>query len=188
LPNLPSFTTFHIDLNEGSFPPPALPGFLSTMSPSDSPPRPAWPSQASGWSFARPRDGVSRVAPALVVYVPSSLPRWNRWVPVALFPSDASFPCISARSASTSSVSRPAQRLLALQPAHSRSHLMTLSIGGFSRVVTFPTAPIATGRSDPCRKGFAPSREPCLSTAHAYIALSLVTGLFCHHRLRICLV
>src|SRR6266478_284805 len=88
------------------------------------------------------------------------------------FPSNASFPCISARSASTSSVSRPAQRLLALQPAHSRSHLMTLSIGGFSRVVAFPTAPIATGRSDPCRKGFAPSREPCLSTAHAYSVLS----------------
>ncbi len=45
---------------------------------------------------------------------------------------------------------------------------MTLYIGGFSRVVTFPTAPIATGRSDPCRKGLAPSQEPCLSTAHGY--------------------
>ena len=52
LPNLPSFTTFHIDLNEGSFPPPALPGFPGTMSPSDSPPRPIQPSQASGWSLA----------------------------------------------------------------------------------------------------------------------------------------
>ena len=62
---------------------------------------------------------------------------------------------------------------------------MTLYIGGFSRVVTFPTAPIATGRSDPCRKGLAPSQEPCLSTAHAYVALSPVTGLFCHRRLRI---
>ena len=46
---------------------------------------------------------------------------------------------------------------------------MTLYIGGFSRVVAFPTAPIATGRSDPCRKGLAPSREPCLSTAHDFI-------------------
>jgi hypothetical protein len=45
---------------------------------------------------------------------------------------------------------------------------MTLCIGGFSRVVTFPTAPIATGRSDPCREGLAPSQEPCLPTAHAY--------------------
>jgi hypothetical protein len=46
---------------------------------------------------------------------------------------------------------------------------MTLYIRGFSRVVTFPTAPIATGRSDPCRKGLAPSQEPCLSTAHAHV-------------------
>jgi len=99
-------------------------------------------------------------------------------VPVVLFPSDGSLPCISARSASTSSFSRPAQRLLALQPAHSRSHLMTLSIGGFSRVVTFPTAPIATGWNDPCRKGLSPSQEPCLSTAHAYVVLSPAIGLF----------
>jgi hypothetical protein len=155
-------------LNEGSFPPPALPGFLGTTSPTDSPSRPAWPSQASGWSFARPRDGVSRVAPVLVVYVPSSLPRWNCWVPVALFPSSGSFPSVTARSASTSAFSRPARRLLTLQPAHSRSHLMTLSTGGFRQVVAFPPAPIATGWSDPCRKGLAPSQELCLSTAHGY--------------------
>jgi len=107
---------------------------------------------------------------------------------VVLFPSDASFPCNKARSASTSSFSRPAQRLLTLQPAHSPSHLVTLSTGGFSRVVTLPTAPIATGRNDPCREGLAPSQEPCLSTAHliarspwepgliAPIALRLVTA------------
>jgi hypothetical protein len=89
-------------------------------------------------------------------------------VPVALFPSSGSFPSVTARSASTSAFSRPARLLLALQPAHSRSHLMTLSTGGFSRVVAFPTAPIATGWSDPCRKGLAPSQELCLSTAHGY--------------------
>jgi hypothetical protein len=61
---------------------------------------------------------------------------------------------------------------------------MTLSIGGFSRVVTFPTAPIATGRSDPCRKGLAPFQEPCLSTAHAYTALSPGTGIVCPRRSR----
>src|ERR1700680_4509766 len=116
-----------------------------------------------------PRDGVSRVAPVLVVYVPSSLPRWNRWVPVALFPSNASFPCISARSASTSHISRPARRLLALQPAHSRSRLTTLSIEGFRQVVAFPPAPIATGWSDPCREGLASSQELCLSTAHDHV-------------------
>ncbi len=92
------------------------------------------------------------------------------------FPSNASFPCISARSASTSLVSRPAQRLLALQPAHSRSHLMTLSIEGFRPVVAFPPASIATGWSDPCRKGLAPSQEPCLSTAHVSFELSPVIG------------
>jgi hypothetical protein len=45
---------------------------------------------------------------------------------------------------------------------------MTLSIGGFRQVVTFPPAPIATGWSDPCRKGLTPSQELCLSTAHGY--------------------
>jgi hypothetical protein len=45
---------------------------------------------------------------------------------------------------------------------------MTLSTGGFRQVVAFPPAPIATGWSDPCRKGLAPSQEPCLSTAHDY--------------------
>jgi hypothetical protein len=45
---------------------------------------------------------------------------------------------------------------------------MTLSIGSFSQVVAFPTAPIATGWSDPCRKGLAPSQELRLSTAHGY--------------------
>jgi len=55
---------------------------------------------------------------------------------------------------------------------------MTLYIGGFSRLVTLPTAPIATGRSDPCREGLAPSQEPCLSTAHAYFVLSPENGSF----------
>jgi len=62
---------------------------------------------------------------------------------------------------------------------------MTLSTGGFRQVVAFPPAPIATGWSDPCREGLAPSQEPCLSTAHAYVVLSPVTGLFCHRRQRI---
>ena len=129
-------------------------------------------------SRSRPRDGVSRVAPILVVCVPSSLPRWSCWVLIAPFPSSGSFPCEVVRSASTLLFSRPAQRLLTLQPAHSGSHLMTLSIGGFSRLVTFPTAPIATGRSDPCREGLAPSQELCLSTAHVSSALSPVTSSF----------
>ena len=62
---------------------------------------------------------------------------------------------------------------------------MTLSIGGFSRVVAFPTAPIATGRSDPCRKGVAPSQEPCLSTAHAYTRSPRSAGLVSLRRLAV---
>jgi hypothetical protein len=60
---------------------------------------------------------------------------------------------------------------------------MTLYIEGFRQVVAFPPAPIATGWSDPCREGLAPSQEPCLSTAHAYVVLSPVTGLSCHRHL-----
>ena len=61
---------------------------------------------------------------------------------------------------------------------------MTLYIEGFRQVVTFPPAPIATGWSDPCREGLAPSQDPCLSTAHVSFVLSPATGLFCHRHLR----
>jgi hypothetical protein len=124
-------------------------------------------------SRLRPRDGVSRVASALVVYVPSPLPRWSCWVLIAPFPSSGSFPCEVVRSASTLLFSRPAQRLLTLQPAHSPNRLTILSIEGFRRLVALPSAPIATGWSDPCREGFAPSQELCLSTAHDFITTTL---------------
>src|ERR1700738_1565735 len=124
-------------------------------------------------SRLRPRDGVSRVASALVVYVPSPLPRWSCWVLIAPFPSSGSFPCEVVRSAPTLLVSRRAQRFLTLQPAHSPNRLTILSIEGFRRLVALPSAPIATGWSDPCREGFAPSQELCLSTAHDFITTTL---------------
>jgi len=46
---------------------------------------------------------------------------------------------------------------------------VTLSTGGFSRVVAAPTAPIATGWSDSCRVGFAPTGPPNLCTAHCIV-------------------
>src|ERR1700722_8781323 len=109
---------------------------------------------------------VSRVASALVAYVPSPLPRWSCWVLIAPFPSSGGLPCEVVRSASTLLFSKPAQRLLTLQPTHSPNRLTTLSIEGFRRLGALPSAPIATGWSDPCREGFAPSQELCLSTAH----------------------
>jgi hypothetical protein len=57
---------------------------------------------------------------------------------------------------------------------------MTLSTGGFRQVVAFPPAPIATGWSDPCREGLAPSQEPCLSTAHDFITTMAVLKFSVH--------
>ena len=81
-------------------------------------------------------------------------------------PAVAAFPVQSPGQPPHRYFSRPARRLLTLQPAHSRNRLTILSIGGFRPVVAFPPAPIATGWSDPCREGLAPSQELCLSTAH----------------------
>jgi hypothetical protein len=41
-------------LNQGRFPPPALPGFIGTTNPSVNPSRPACPSRASGWASRSP--------------------------------------------------------------------------------------------------------------------------------------
>jgi hypothetical protein len=49
-------------LNQGSFPPPALPGFTGTTSPSATSWRPGHPSRASGWTLPCPRHEASRVA------------------------------------------------------------------------------------------------------------------------------
>src|SRR5690606_20991293 len=50
-----------------------------------------------------------------------------------------------------------AQRSLTLRPAGSPRHLVSLYTEGFSHFVTSMTAPIATGRSECCRVGFAPT-------------------------------
>src|ERR1700694_5503731 len=92
-----------------------------------------------------------------------------------------SFPCEVVRSASTLLFSRPAQRLLTLQPVHSPNRLTILSIEGFRRLVALPPAPIATGWSDPCREGFAPSQELCLSTAHDFITTMVGFEVFGTH-------
>ena len=46
-----------VALNQGSFPPPALPGFRGTTSPSATPPDPAWLSRASSVGVATLRRG-----------------------------------------------------------------------------------------------------------------------------------
>lgn len=52
-----------------------------------------------------------------------------------------------------------------------KSPNVTLYTGGFSHFVASTPAPIASGWSDSCRVGFAPTERPCLCTAHAEIGL-----------------
>ena len=117
-------------LNSGPFPPPALPGFVGTTEPVRHPGRP-------GLSLAGVRLEVTRLHrsgfPVLrrisSADMPSPIPRWDRWfeslrgVVTPMFPSDGGLPRFRGGSAPTLSLSRPAQRSLALRPACSRSRL-----------------------------------------------------------------
>lgn len=69
-------------------------------------------------------------------------------------------------SAPTLKVSRPARRSRKLRPACSRGRLAALSIEGFGSFVSSTTAPIATGWSNSCRVGIAPTEDQHLCTAH----------------------
>src|SRR5262249_23310368 len=58
-------------------------------------------------------------------------------------------PCVTVRSAPAIVVSGPAQRLLTLWPARSRSRLATLSIESSDSFVASAAASIATGWNEP---------------------------------------
>jgi hypothetical protein len=88
----------------------------------------------------------------------------------ALFLCNISLPRNYGGSASTSRLSRPAQRSLALRPAYSPSHFHDPLRR--SRFVTSTTAPIATGWNESCRAGFAHAGKPCLCTAYMIRTLS----------------
>jgi hypothetical protein len=79
---------------------------------------------------------------------------------------DSGLPRVNGGSASTSNVSRPAQRSRMLRPACSRGRIPALSIEGFGDIVTSIAAPIATGWNDSCRVGIAPTEGRHLRTAH----------------------
>ena len=79
-------------------------------------------------------------------------------------PAVTAFPDNVVGSACTSSFSRPAQRSLALRPAHSRGHLyVTCYTEGFSHFVTSMTAPVASGWSDLAGWGLHPLESAALS-------------------------
>ncbi len=113
-------------LNQGPFPPPALPGLLGNTGLSATPWRPVQPSPAPGWS-SRPitKSGFPCCARSPPVYMPSPLPRHGDWVlsPLAS-PALPAFPAWVDGSARATSFSRPAQRSLTLRPAHAPSHHM----------------------------------------------------------------
>ncbi len=162
-------------LNQGPFPPPALPGFLSNTGLSATPSRPEAPSRVSGWSSQTTQRGFPCCARFPLVYMPSPLPRHGDWVHSSLSsPVMAAFP--------VRGIGRPVQRpfrgLLSvhcsLRTAHSLITLkVTHYIRGFSHFVTSMTAPIASGWSDSCRVGFAPTEKRRLSTAHPHSGLAM---------------
>jgi len=102
--------------------------------------------------------------------MPSPLPRRNRWVRSSLAsPAMSAFPVIQAGRL-------PHHPFRGLLSVYSRYGLhtrqvpcRTLYTEGFSRFVTSTTAPIATGWSDSCRVGIAPTERPCLCTAHRIV-------------------
>src|SRR5260370_22509996 len=100
--------------------------------------------------------------------MPSPLPRWDRSAGSVRSPDacDNGLPRVRAGSAPTLNVSRPAERSGLLRPACSRGRLSALSIEGFGDLVTSIAAPIATGWSESCRVGIAPTEDRHLDTAH----------------------
>ena len=154
--------------NQGSFPPPALPGICGNTSPSATlPARPAPHGVPVG--VCAPPTGLPVLLPS-----PSSMraaattPAEPADARVARFPAGGSLPRQKGGSASALLVSGPAQRSLALQPAWSLSRPRRPRYIGVLQAMSLPPspAPIATGWSDSCRAGFAPARRRRLSTAH----------------------
>ena len=80
----------------------------------------------------------------------------------------SAFPERVAGSACAMSISRLAQRSLALRPAHSRCHQFVARLPeGFRHFVTSMPAPVTSGWSG-CRVGLAPTGKHRLFTAHTH--------------------
>jgi hypothetical protein len=111
----------------GPFPPPELPGFIGTMSLSDSPGGPVGPSRASGWCTHH-RLGSPVLRPiSLYRHAVATTPvRPQEGSSRSPETCDSGLPHALAGSAPTSWISRPAQRSLTLRPACSLSPHGTL--------------------------------------------------------------
>ena len=156
--------------DQGSFPPPALPGFTGTTTLSATPGGRFRASRHHRWPapLANHPKGLPVLHTTPLSHMPSPLPRRNRWVRTSFsFPNGSGLPPDEDGSASALPFSRPDQRSL-----HVTAYTLAESLTDpftpecFSRFVTSTTVPIATGWNDPCRVGFAPTEVVHLCTAH----------------------
>jgi len=98
----------------------------------------------------------------------SLIPRRNCWLLSLVSPTMPAFPVLLPGRL-------PHHTFRGLLSVHScyglharRVPYRTLYTRGFSRFVTSTAAPVATGRSESCRAGFAPAGKQRLCTAHNY--------------------
>ena len=130
----------------GPFPPPALPGLTGRMTLSDS--RPARRACHDVGVATSGRNGpppITRTTfPTCRAHYPGPLPRWiGTGAGVGCFPIPRGLPQQTGGSASTTSLSRPAQTSLALRPAGSLSRpRRPLSRG--VETASYPTAPLVS--------------------------------------------
>src|SRR5271167_634045 len=96
------------------------------------------------------------------------LPRCSRWAYLSLknHPSVSAFPDSTFGSASTSTFSRIARRLLALRPAHSRGHQFRDCYPGASDISSPPCLPRLLPAGAVAGRGLHPLEKRRLVTAH----------------------
>jgi hypothetical protein len=147
--------------DQGAFPPQALPGFISTTTPSATPRGRLRTSRCRRWPVRYPQAtprGFPCRAHLPCTYMPSPLPRRNRWLRRSFaFTGDDSLPRISGGPASALPFSRPAQRPLHVTACMFAGPLRTLYIESFPCFVASTGVPIATGWNDSCRVGISPT-------------------------------
>ncbi len=110
-------------------------------------PTPVWPAvHVTALGFSRPRR-VSPAYPQHLSNVPCPIPRWTEaGASVGFFPVSRGLPRSIGGSASTTSLSRPAQASLSLRPAGLLSRLTRPLSQGFDQA-SYPTEPLVSYQS-----------------------------------------
>ena len=129
--------------DQGSFPPPVLPGLSGTTTPSATPEGRFRASQRHRWPapLASHPAGFPVLHTIPLSHMPSPLPRRNRWVRMSLsFPNGGGLPRISGGSASALPFSRPAQRSL-LVTAYALAESLTDPFPSEASTASLPPRP-----------------------------------------------